>query len=105
MDDYIIHYTPQFELELDEIYHYIYYHLYSPQAADNLNTKVKLFISHLDLFPERYSKVPIPKKLHYHNLRKMPVDNYIIIYEVDTYSHEVFILHIFNGNQNYLNKL
>lgn len=105
MDDYIIHLSSQFERELEEIYRYIYYHLYSPQAADNFNTKVKLFISHLDLFPERYSKISVSKKSRYYNLRKMPVGNYIIIYEVNTHSHEIFIMHIFNGKQDYLNKL
>lgn len=105
MIDYTIHLSPQFKRELDEIYYYLYYHLYSPQAANNFYSKVQLFISHLDIFPERYSRVHPSSKSKYYNLRKMPVNNYIIIYEINTNSHEIFIMHIFNGKQNYLNKL
>lgn len=77
----------------------------SPQIAKRLRTKIIQFISKLDLFPERYSKVQIKRKSQYQNLRKMPVGSYIIIYEVDNINYQVFILHIFHSSQNYLNSL
>lgn len=101
---YIIH-MPQFRKELDNIEYYLANVLCSPLAASNLLNKVINLVSCLALFPERYSKIFVSNKFKNRNLRKIPVDNYIIIYEVDNSSHEVFILHIFHGSQNYLYKL
>lgn len=105
MIKYTIIHMPQFRKELDSVEYYLSHILYSPLAADHLLNKITNLISKLDLFPERYSRVFIPNKFQNRNLRKIPIDNYIIIYEVDNYSHEVFILHIFHGSQNYFNKL
>lgn len=105
MNNYSIILSPQFLEELDKVCYYLNYSLYSPEAADDLHIKVKYFISRLDLFPERYSKVPLKTNSKYRNLRKMPVDNYIILYEVDNYTRTVYILHIFYGRQNYFYNL
>lgn len=105
MNNYSIILSPQFLEELDRIYYYFNYSLYSPEAADNLRIKVEHFISRLDLFPERYSLVPIKSNLKYRNLRKIPVGKYIILYEVDNDTQTVYILYIFYGRQNYLYNL
>lgn len=103
--NYTIHYSPQFREELRGIYYYLCFSLDSPYSADNLLEKIKHFISRLDLFPERYSKVPPNANPKYYNLRKMPVDKYIILYEVDNVNRTVYISHIFHGSQNYLYNL
>ncbi len=100
--NYTINYSPQFREELRKIYHYFYFSLASPQIADKLLEKFKHFISSLDLFPERYSRVSLNPNSKYHNLRKMPVDKYVILYEVNNINRTVYILHIFYGRQNYL---
>lgn len=103
MDLYLIITMPQFEEELCKIYFYLYFSLYSPQTADNLISKVYQEISKLDLFPERYSKISITNNPKFKNLRKLPIDKYVIIYEVDNFLRKVYVLHIFHGRQNYLN--
>ncbi len=103
--NYTILYSPQFKEELKGIYYYLYFSLNSPYSADNLLEKITHFISRLDLFPERYSKVLLNKNPKYYNLRKIPVDKYLILYEVDNVNLTVYILHIFHGSQNYFDKL
>ena len=105
MIKYKINYSSHFKRELRDIYYYIYYHLNSPNAAKSLLVKIKDYISSLYLFPEGYSKVYIPNSSRNYNIRKIPINNYIIIYAVDTFFHIVTILHIFNGRQNYPFKL
>jgi len=98
--------SPQFTIELDRICDYLSYSLNSPKTAKKFYFKVKnSIIFHLTLFPEQYSKVSISNKFQNRNLRKIPINNYIIIYEVDNYNHKVHILHIFHGSQNYQNRL
>ena len=96
MIKYNINYTLPFIEDLHRIYYYL--SLYSSKTANNFFEKVMYFTSRLDLFPERYSKITNIQ-------RKMPLGNYIIIYEVDNTTNQVFILHIFYGRQNYSNNL
>ncbi len=104
MNEYSINITSQFREELDEIYYYIYFTLSSPNTAKVLYSKIKKTIFNLNLFPERYPKLLISKYKH-RNIRKAIVNNFIIVFEVDNISFEVFILHIFHGSQAYWNKL
>jgi len=104
MNEYFIHTTSQFNEEFDRIYHYINFYLHSPRAANKFYFKIKKSILSLNFFPERFPKVPSVNYQN-HNLRKLIIDKYIIIYEVQNNSNEVFILHIFHGSQNYLTRL
>ena len=97
---YSINLTPTFANELEDIYKYMVYNLRVPDIANKFNKKVKKSIFNLTYFPERFSKILISNK---NNLRKLIVDNYIIIYEGDFQNGQVNILHIFYGYQNYLN--
>ncbi len=105
MDEYKINLTLQFQDELDKIYYYIYYSLHAPKTANKLHQKIKKSVYSLNFSPERYSKIYGLNNLKNENIRKMPVDNYIIIYQVNNLSRQVFILHIFHGKQNYFNQL
>ena len=105
MDKYFIIHSPQFREELARIIDYFIYSYLSPQSAIRFYDKVKSTISKLDLFPEGYSKIYGSKQLQNRNLRKIPVGNYIIIYETDNYNHVVTLLHIFHGSQDYLHKI
>lgn len=104
MSEYFINISLQFREELERIYFYISYVLSSPHTANKLYFKVKESVLSLNLFPERYSKILITNYSN-HNLRKMVVNNYIIIYEVNNVSFQVSILHIFHSSQNYLDRL
>ena len=78
---YSINITPTFSQELDKIYNYMVYNLKVPNIANKFNKKVKISIFSLTYFPERFSKILVSNKS---NLRKLIIDNYIIIYEIDS---------------------
>jgi len=78
---YSINITPTFQKELDEIYNYMVFNLKALNIANKFNKKVKKSIFSLKYFPERFSKILISNK---NNLRKLIVDNYIIIYEINS---------------------
>lgn len=101
MNEYLVHLTSQFSEEFDKIYYYIYSSFHSPLTANKFYSKIKDSILSLNFFPERYPRISV-KNLNNHNLRKMIIENYIIVYEVQNTSNEVFILHIFHSKQNYL---
>lgn len=105
MNKYKINLTSQFNRELEDIYYYIYFCLYSPRAANRIYNKIKNTILSLDTSPERYSRILNIKQYENMNIRKMPIERYIVIYEVNNNTKEVFILHIFHGSQNYINLL
>ena len=100
MIEYKIKLTNQFIGELDRIYNYIYFSLNSPITATKLYYKIKNSILNLNFYPERFPILNNTK-----TLRKLLINNYIIIYKINNKTNDVFILHIFHGNQNYLNKL
>ena len=105
MLNYSIKLMPQFEEELDDIYRYICFTLCSPSAANSLLHKVEDYIARLNLFPKQYAKISIPNCSKLCNLRRMPVNKYVIIYRVNDIDEQVTILHIFHGTQNYPYKL
>lgn len=78
---YSINITPTFAQELSEIFDYMVYKLKVPNIANKFNQKVKKSINSLKFFPERFSKILISNK---NNLRKLVIDNYIMIYEVNS---------------------
>lgn len=91
--------TDTFEEEVKNIYFKIKFYYKNPLKAKNVYNKIINSIKELNLFPEKFSKV---KNL---NLHRLIVNSYIIIYEVNNDKNEVYILHIFIYNQNYLNLL
>lgn len=104
INEYTIKPTPSFEIELENAYRYIAYKLKEPITAKRFYNKVIKEIYSLQYFPERYVKINNYKDKN-RNLRKILIDKYVIIYEVNKIYMEVSILHIFHGTQNYLNKL
>ena len=101
MNKYNIKTTKAFEEELLDIYSYIVDYLQEPKIA---NEKIRNKILSLQYLPERYSRI-FKSKFKNRNLRKLLINNFVIIYEVRNDTYQIFILHIFNKYQNYLNKL
>lgn len=101
MNKYKIIIADSFDEELDEIYFYILYFLKEPNIAKRIYNKIINRVLLLEQFPEGYPK------LHYNipNLRKLFVNNYIIIYRIDNQIKQVQIVHIFHSKLNYLNKV
>lgn len=103
-NEYNITWSPKAYNELQNIHTYIKYYLKAKITADNLVKKILDSISNLSYFPEKYLRIKNIDIIE-RNIRKMPVSNYIIIYEIDNTSRQIFILHIFHNSQNYINKL
>ena len=76
-----IHPTTTFKNELEAIIHYIKNKLKEPFLADNFYKTIVSEISSLEYMPERYMK--ILNKNRKRNLRRLPIDKYVVIYEVD----------------------
>ena len=104
MNKYNIKTTKAFEEELLDIYSYIVDYLQEPKIANEKYKKIRNKILSLQYLPERYSRI-FKSKFKNRNLRKLLINNFIIIYEVKNDTNEVFILHIFYKKQNYLNQL
>ena len=65
--------------------------------------EVRNTVSSLSIFPERYSK--INNNFNTKNVRKLPINKYVVIYEVNNEKNEIYLLHIFSQKQDYLNQI
>ena len=97
MKEYKINLTDQFLEELDtSLYFFPFY-----MTRRKMYHDVRNIVSSLSIFPERYSKIDTKIK----NIRKLPINKFVITYEVDNEKDEVYILHIFSQKQDYLNQI
>lgn len=101
---YTIYPTRTFKMELKNILYYIKYKLKEPILAKKIYLTILNIISSLTFMPERFMKLST-KLNKSNNLRRLIVNNYIIIFEVKTNTHQVFILHIFHSSEDYITKL
>ena len=90
---YNVIYSPQAVEDLKDIYSYIAFELLVPTTAENLVNKLRKNIRALDFMPERF---PIVDWAPWDELkmRKLPVDNFIVFYLVDSESLSVNIVRI-----------
>lgn len=87
--------TANFEEELQNIIYYISYKLAEPMIANKFYDKVIKTIYSLQYLPERYLRVSdfVNKK---RNLRRLLIDNYTIIYEVNNNTRTGFYFTYFS---------
>ncbi len=85
--NYEIKQTPSFEIELENIYRYLFFTLNEQNTAKNLLKTVIQKIHSLQYFPERFPHISDFKN---RNLRKLPINNYIVIYEVNNQTRTSF---------------
>ena len=78
-DSYNVIYSSSFIEELDYAVKYIALKLKEPDTAKNFYYVVKSKTDSLHYFPERYVKISVKNR----TLRKLPINKYIVIYEVD----------------------
>lgn len=102
MKEYKVNLTGQFMEELNES---LYFFPQSYIARRKLHHEIRNTVLSLSIFPERYSKIIEYEKFKTENIRKIPINKFILIYEVDNEKNEVYILHIFSEKQDYLNQL
>ena len=99
--NYKVIFTDTAEIELDGIYEYISGTLMSEQSAKRLMKKIEEKALRLEMFPESCS-IADGYKINGIQYRKLVVDNYILLYNVDENKKEVNIIHAFYGKRNYL---
>ena len=97
MDKYTIKHSPSFEKELNNIYRHILFKLKEPMIASKLYDKIKNTIISLEYFPERYMKISNFNHKD-RNMRKLIIEKYIIIYEVNKNIRRSFYLTYFSLN-------
>lgn len=99
---YDIKFTPHSRDDLDSIFHYISNTLYAPQSAKNLMQKIEKSILNLSDYPFM-SPLIDDKLLSRKGLRKLVIDDYIVIYKVLKNSCVVIIYRVLNGKIDYIN--
>ncbi len=85
-----IYITNKASSDFAEIYNYIFYVLKAPQAAERLSDKIIEMIDALSDFPKIYPTAE-------NGIRKMPVDNYLVFYELNESQRIISITRIVYG--------
>lgn len=97
---YNLYITETANKQLDNIVNYMIHKLKNPSAAslflDNLEQKLKVLCDN----PQMYELIQ-DKRLLIKGYRKIPLDNYIIIYLVNDNTQEIEIRDIFYCRQDY----
>ena len=98
-DSYNVIYSPQALNDLKDIYAYIAQELLVPDTARNQVNRIRKEIRSLDFLPSRYASVDWEpwKSMGMH---KVPVDNYVVFYTVDSDSMTVAIIRIVYGGRD-----
>lgn len=99
-NNYEIVLTDTAEEELEEIYEYISKHLIEEQAANRLMEKIEQNFLRLEQNP--YSCMEVHIKPNNEVYRKLVIDNYIALYEVDEKYKQVVVYRVLYGGMDYL---
>jgi len=91
--------TRQAQMDMKEIYEYIAHILMEPEIAEKQYTRIETAVYSLDQMPERFRRYE-KEPWRSHNLRVMPVDNYIVFYTVNNKNQLVTIIRIMYGRRN-----
>lgn len=98
-DTYQIIYSPEALDDIRKIYSYIAFELQAPNTALNQVNRIRKEIRSLDFMPMRYSIVDW-EPWQSMQMNKVPVDNYVIFYLVDSNNYTVAIIRIVYGGQD-----
>ena len=90
--------------DLESIYNYIASNLNSPQSAFNLNKK---FFNALERICDMPNSCPVIENsfVKVDGVRKLIVDNYIILYVPNHDKKEIIVYRVIYGAQNYINAI
>lgn len=94
MSTWLINYTETATIDLNAIDQYITFNLLAPLTAMKQTNRILDAVDTLKEMPYRnplYDKEPWKSK----GLRKLLVDNYIVLYTTEETSNEILIRHIF----------
>ena len=91
--EFEVRFTNRANRDMEEIYRYIKTQLKEPQTANRQIQRIIQEAETLDAIPERYAKVGW-EPWSSQNIRKMPVDHYVVFYQVDKVRRAVSILRV-----------
>ena len=86
--------------ELEDIYDYIYNHLVAEKAANDLMEKIEKQILLLENNPYAYVEVSIKPKNELY--RRLIIDNYVVLYQIEEEHKQVVIYRVLYGKRNYI---
>ncbi len=98
-EDYKVIYSPAAKDDLRSIYRYIGFDLLEPGVAKAQVDRIRDMIRRLDAFPHKHPVIEWEPWLSM-GLRRVPVDNYVIVYRVDDDTKMVTVVRIFFGGQD-----
>lgn len=96
---YKVWYSLPAKTDLKAIYRYIAVDLNARSAAKGQTDRIRRGIRGLDLFPEKFSAVEW-EPWSSANIRKMPVDNFVVYYRVAHEEQSVEVVRIFYGGRD-----
>ncbi|HLQ98620.1 MAG TPA: type II toxin-antitoxin system RelE/ParE family toxin [Candidatus Dormibacteraeota bacterium] len=96
--------TEPAEQDLHTVINYISKELHNPLAAKKLLRNIKLKVELLKTYPKRFPLVR-DKVLALKNIRKIPIDHYLIFYTVDESTKQVTIVRILYAKRNWIDLL
>lgn len=97
---YEIVFTDTAKEELEGIYNYISEHLLEVEVANRLMDKIEQNILRLEQNP--YSCLEVHIKPHNNLYRKLVIDNYVALYEIEETYKQVVIYRVLHGKRDYL---
>ncbi len=103
-EHYEVEFTQECTNEIKKIYKYIRDVLCNEIAAKRLMKKLEEYVSDLSYSPRLYveiEKYKGTKKVY----RRMVVNKYVVLYNIDEEKKKVFIAHMFYGGSDYINKI
>jgi len=95
---YHIYYSPEAKVDLKAVYSHIAFSLHAKIAAKAQTNRIRKEIRSLSFMPERYERVDW-EPWYSQDIRKVPVDNYIVYYLVNREDYSVEIVRIFTVDE------
>ena len=102
--EYKIKLTQEFLEEFDDICEYISSKLKNQEASNLLRQKVVSKVLLLRKSPKMFAKIRKISKTK-KQYRRMVINNYVILYTIDDEEKNVYIMHIYYGERNYIDDL
>ena len=99
MKTYTLHYTPEALDDLRDIFSYIAYHLQEKRTARDQVCRIRAEIIKIKRMPEQCQAVAW-EPWHSIGMRALPVDHYVVYYEIDQDNKAVYIDRVFYGGRD-----
>ena len=102
--EYKVKFTEKCLEDIEEACQYIEEKLKAENTANRFKIKIKDSVKGLSTSPEMYAKVEKLDRVK-RVYRKIPIDNYVLLYIVDKENEIVYLSHMYYGGRNYLEGL